>query len=450
MSKIPCPLPEVQEALNAYIHDRGETLRIRQRIDQHLCAQFEGNDDNSTHLTKSIPSSTADFNGISPSITGVRKSYAKALQAHAAARSGLEELRSELDELKQGSKQIDHKPASAKKTGSLEEYVELLRVRQRQRRLEVIRQYFESLTSEANDMRLGIRDAVKQAIGDHPEAPAPMASSGSNDADIDELTWKLKKAVLVAKHNMDQAVNASANHRDRETAPQDLRERVHALRRARDELISWIEEQLAKVPEDPSADEIHSTELEANGSASRNITFADIEEQYKNYTASRESLLRFIQSTDKASTTLLSPASPTKRTFLSLHSSKPSMHSPTNAAKESSQAVTLLPYISALRDTSQTSQALLSQSAFLRRQLTRVEGDRKATLERLAQESHLLPAGAQAKALSWNQAANEAGKDLREFVEEKISVGEKALDQGQSALDDFSEETKALQSLQGL
>ncbi|KAI9662356.1 MAG: hypothetical protein M1821_008523 [Bathelium mastoideum] len=443
------PLPAVQEALAPYIHGRSETLQIRQQINQYLFAQLENNDESSTHLARAIPLSTANLREIPPSVGGIRRSYAKALHAHVAAKAKLEELRTDLETLKHRTTEAEKKQSNSKKPGSTDDYVALLSLRRRQRRLEVVRQYLGSLTSEANDMKLGISNAVTKVIGDHPEAPALPHRIDNVDTGSDELTLKLKRAVLVAKHNMDRTMSANGNQGDATVSEVTLSGKVHALRHARDELISWIEEQLAKVPEDLSIQETNEMGSAMESLASQDATLADIEDQYKNYIVSRESLLRFIESTDNLSSTLLSPTSPTKRTLLTIYSSKPSMQSPTSATKDPSQAVALLPYISSLKDTSQASRALLSQNAFLRHQLAGAKDDRKATLERLAQESHLLPAGAPAKALAWNQAATSARKEMREFVAEKVETGEEALALGRKALDDVKEETRVVMSLQG-
>ncbi|KAF2234965.1 hypothetical protein EV356DRAFT_500878 [Viridothelium virens] len=459
MSKSTCPFPAVQEALAPYIHDRSETLRIRKQLDRYLFAPFESNDGSGgAHLAHAFYPQTINARDIPLPISGVRRSYLKALQAHIAAKTKLEELRSDLEELKHGATHTINRQTDSKRSGSIEDYVSLLRLRQRQRRLEVVRNYLATLTTDTNDMKMGLRNAVKQAIGDHPEAPAPMLNNGNEDVHSDELVTKLKKAVLVAKCDTDGVRRADDAQKDgtASTKP-DIDADIRALRHARDELISWIEEQLAKVPEETSMHKEDDAVVEKDEPAARTITLSDIEDQYKSYTSSRESLIRFIESIDNASTsTLLSPSSPTKRTFFSRQSPKISGTSPTSATrqpigapKEPSQAVTLLPYIPALTETSRTSQALLSQNAFLRRQLASAEDERKATLERLAQESHLLPSSAQAKVSSWNQAAAGARKEMRDFVNEKVSAGERALTRCIAALNDVDEERRAVGSLQG-
>ncbi|KAL9085108.1 MAG: hypothetical protein Q9165_007752 [Trypethelium subeluteriae] len=458
MSIWTCPLPAVQEALAPCIHDRSETLRIRKQLDQYLFGLLESNGDSGgAHLAHALPSQTTNVRNIPLPISGVRRSYLKALQTHLAAKTKLEELRSDLGELKSGRIHTIDMHTDSKGSGSIEDYVSLLRLRQRHRRLEVVEKYLGALTSDVNDTKTGLRNAVKQAIGDHPEAPASMLNNEKGDIHSNELVTKLKKAVLVAKCDLDGVRRADDAQQDgtKSTKP-DPDADIRALRHARDELIGWIEEQLAKVPEEASTHE-EDAALEKDEPAGRTITLSDIEEQYKGYISSRESLVRFIESIDTASTsTLLSPTSPTKRTLFSRQSPKISGTSPTSATRQPigapkapSQAVSLLPYIPALTETSRASQALLSQTAFLRRQLASAEDERKATLERLAQESHLLPAGAQAKVSAWNQAAAGARKEMRDFVEGKVGTGERALARGVASLNDVVEERKAIGSLQG-
>ena len=453
MPEFTCPLPAVQEALAPYIHNRAETLQIRREIDQYFFARLENEDENATHLTRAFLSDVANPSQFPAPIDGVRRSYVKALQAHVTARTKFEGLRSELEELKQRTAKANDKQTDLQKTRGMDEYVALLALRQRQRRLEVIRTYLGAFTSDVNGLNMGLRDAVKRAIGDHPEAPPPLSGNGNDRKRSDELILKLKKAVLVAKYDMDRATEINDTQRD--GMKSDLSGEVHALRHARDELVSWIEEQLAKVPEEPSIHENDDAAPEANKSASQTTTFSDIEDQYKSYIASRESLIHLVNSIDNPSA-LPAPTSPTKRTLFSRHAPKSSAHSPTHATRpnvsapqEPSQIITLLPHIPALKDSSRTSQALLSQNAFLRRQLAGAEDDRKTTLERLAQESHLLPGGAQASISAWSQAAAGGRKEMRKFVEEKTSVGEKALAQGVSALTGVETDSRTVESLRG-
>ncbi|KAI9701618.1 MAG: hypothetical protein M1820_006389 [Bogoriella megaspora] len=449
MAEPMCPLPAVQEALVPYIHTREETLRIRQRLSKYLFSLIETNDEPATHFTLANPSSSMRPKAIPSGITGVRRSYLQALQAHYEARQKLERVRSELDELKKGVSQ--NAANTPKKSPDHVDYIALLRLRQRHRRLEVLQNYLNLLTEEAGDSRrTNIRDVVKQELGNHPEAPAEPPRAGTESPQADELALKLKKAVLQAKYDMDQAKRNAEMQKKHASDAVDLYTRVESLRRTRDDLITWIEEQLAKVPED-SVHEDPDRKDAIPSAESQSVDMENVAERYEDYISSRASLIRSMEAPNDTPSTLLSPASPSKRAFFARHSPIPSMTSPTHAKppQEPSQAAILLPYIATLTQTSQTSKALLAGNTFLRQELAAANEQQQATLERLVQESHLLPAGSEATVSAWTSAAANARKELETFIEDKIDGGIKSLTNGTEALKVVDEERAAMKKLKG-
>jgi hypothetical protein len=102
MSRPPCPIPQVEDALSPYIHTRQETIRIRQSLTEYLKKHLQ-DEQPLSHLSLTCPPPSLKATTTSIPSDGLYKQYLEALTAHqrvqdryAAIKDEIHELHSEL------------------------------------------------------------------------------------------------------------------------------------------------------------------------------------------------------------------------------------------------------------------------------------------------------------------------------------------------------------------
>ncbi|EON61866.1 hypothetical protein W97_01084 [Coniosporium apollinis CBS 100218] len=448
---LPCPLPVVEEALSPYIHTRRDTLRIRQLLIESLVSNLSNGDTHLSYLTlASLPADSA-AETLSGKFTGLRKRYIEALQANAAAREQLDTVTAELNELREANLR-NETPSLGFGSGQdeLRNYISLLHQRQQYEKLQVIQQSLDELASaSASVTRADVKAMITETLGESPEPPHAYPKQEDKASSVEQLVFRLKEEVLAAKQRMDLANRSRAEIQQHASSPVEpsLEAQVDALRRARDELVSWIEGELAKISEDSAmiGPDLRQDGRDpvSDGSKLPNDAqpyFMRIQETYRQYLAARQSIIATIEATRHEPQR---PASPPKLTEHPSPTKAPKSAKPRNV-----EAYDALPYFSHLLQISQDERSLLQQSTYVRRQLSTATAENTKLIERLADESHLVTPGAK-DAKAWAAAASVASQSTNAFVTEHLESGEHAISSAEGALAEMSARRKALGGLSG-
>lgn len=432
-----CPLPkEVAEALQPYIKTRQEVEHVR----RGLQASFPVS---TLDTARKSYSETPEPGGL----TGVRKAYLQALQAHRVAQERYDALKTELEQLSRS----EPTPGGAQGNTTAfltESYVPLIRQRERRRKLAIVEKTLAKITAAGGDTVVESFDKVaKREVG---ELPHPPSTSGYADRELEsdyDLT-RLKKAILSTKRELEEHEELSAQANGIAEGDINPHADLKALQKTHSELTAWMENQLAMISDvDSTKDGSSSTYSAAENSAGEEAAFSlsDIENLYKQYLDSRQRLLRVVShqerqdsspssSPDTARRRSTSPTTPTTTT--TTLDSDPSLPAPSEL---------ILPYLSRLTSTKQTSQSLSQQTTHLRRQLTLAETQTQDILTRLADESHLVQpehhhhhrrrGGGVPQGQDWREAAEEAREATVNVVRKRVESGNSFAEQAVQTLE---------------
>jgi hypothetical protein len=308
-------IPAFAKPLAPYLKTRHEVLRIRQALTLYLRSHitFAGDgstqspDRDSPHLSLCVPADAAtSVKRLPPDLTGVRKEYLKALQENIDAREEYNGLCNKVASREivheKGSDSIGVGLPSHDPQTYLRDYLSTLRERRRHERLRLFDRSLQEL-SVYNEKK--VDDA--QAEHDHKRFgqenlnafmidSEPATDPGRN---VQELITPLERAVLRAKHDLDrergllkdlEAQRQSNNKNDDDHISSAAR--TVALQRTRDELVQWVEDKLAvsNTDENGEHESFSPSEMEQSSQLLEEHR-AEIRERYASYVRARRSLL---------------------------------------------------------------------------------------------------------------------------------------------------------------
>ncbi|KAF1986091.1 hypothetical protein K402DRAFT_404539 [Aulographum hederae CBS 113979] len=452
---IPCPFPNVEAALSPYIHPRHQTLRIRQALTEFLSSQIIAADPPVSHLEISCPPSTVEVKRFPPEASGLRKRYLEALQANATARARYDALKGDLESLRKESILAARNGKSGESAGKKEgedddvaEYVKLLRQRRLNAKLQVVQKSLgELVDAEANPTNVNLPEMLLERLGEAPEPPISAGGGEGDDERVEELTFRLKKEVLVAKNAMERSVSLQNDARQLLGGGEvSVEAQVHGMRAARDELISWVEGELAKISEtgadtsiieSPVGSPVLAGEEEAGPVKDHT---ARIKTMYDAYVSARAALLADVKrasavpNIDPSSLeSLLNPRT--------ISGAKGGSQGQSTKADASFQVADLIPHLPTLLTFTSSSNTLLHQSKYLRAALAAAEDDTTKTVQRLAGESYLVAPGASSMA-AWADAARESRAETGKAVGEMCESGEESIRGAKGGVNRTNEERR--------
>ncbi|OJD30919.1 rna-binding protein [Diplodia corticola] len=525
MTTLPCPLPQVEEALRPYIHTRQETLRIRKTLAQHLQSQMHRTErqhgaESATPITSltlacappslllehdQTRSASAPLPPPPPELTGLRKQYWEAVRAHALAKHRWDALRGELTQLQREA----HTARAAAETGpaadvgpysssssaapvvghsgghqaghDVQNYVALLHQRRRHARLQVLLDALDrAADAEPDDdplRRDDLRQWVKDRLGDAPVPPPEIAGGGHSavgDASASaaavaadqtkDHVLRLKKELLLAKQDVDaetQRRKAVAHESTGgSTLSRGIEAQVRALRAARDELIAWIEGELAKMPEGDESilsnggtpqrpDRRDDKDAAASG---LDDDAESIQEQvdalYERYVAARTSLVAAVDAATASAKELNAPST------LPGSNQRSGSGDGGEAAGQRSQQLHLppsaaLPFVPALLRCANDERILTQQIAtHLRHQIAAAQEEARNTAQRLASESHLVGPDAESGG-AWARAAKEATRETDEAILERVRAAQANVEGAKDILAELDRRREGFRALRG-
>lgn len=385
------PLPRVTEALKPFIKTRQEVLHIRRVLSLYLASHSEGLPNGDLSLTSlATPGSQVRVKRIPPELTGVRRDYLLALQAHIKAKEKYALLTKQFENLSILDSQDDLLKSDHDTSAAVSTYLDLFEARQKHEKLKILQDYVDKLAKKnAAQPEYFTLESINDEVGPAPEPTfTPETNnfgSAFHDANIQALTTRLEKALLRANCGLqrERTLLAEAKEKYQNTATSELSShaRIHALTRTRDELVSWLEEQLAKVNEAEDRSEAEAPSITADEIINVEQRKVAIDKLYRDYLNIRKSLIilaskpRTVHSLEK----------------LSIQEGQERNTPEPTQPEPNFEASTLLPYL-----TKHLIPAFDAQAALFHQQthISRAASDQtKATdrmLQKLADESHLL------------------------------------------------------------
>jgi hypothetical protein len=371
----------------------------------------------------------------------------------------------------------------AKGTTNVQSRISALRLSRKRARLDAVAKAVDALDSLSNNpLQRKVKSHVKASVGELPEPPSSTPSVADADSEtgstkeLESLVFELKKALVLSGQREKKARDEEQSARDRVNrvlARMDTRGQVpssvklEAMAKAREDLVAWMEGELAKVAggvaDDEDDDEEHH-EGEENGHHAdedeKEMTLDEVnlqvQELYQIYLSARKDAVARIDrllatrskisssashSSSKAGTAAASnqsasnPSSPTrlrKNTLLQQDSG------PTLSATE------ILPHLPTLINSSRAETSLMQQTSHLRKAINIASSDTLQTLQKLAGESHLVPPGT-ADVAAWEKAASEFARDTEGNVRESVKEGNERVKGAKGALGDMGARRKALE-----
>ncbi|KAI9866482.1 MAG: hypothetical protein M1813_001032 [Trichoglossum hirsutum] len=394
------PLPHVASSLGPYIKTRQEALRIRRTLTIYLSSTLASSEiESKLPYALAAPHTSLSVKRIPPEISGLRKQYLKALQANGKAREeyqSLSDLRATSDEAttRQTTKKADE--GDGDHEGILQTYLSLLRLRQRYEKLRIFQDYLDLLCRKppAKPQFLDMNEILKELPAPPKLSAEALRSIGANDlyspgSNIDTLTRQLEMSVLRTKHLLENEKMLLAEWKDKRdeaaiTGTVVGSHRSHALGQVRNELIHWIESELSKTGH-PLEGNVGQASGDWTPEADSGVSYSaeSITRQYREYIEARKSLLTAL------STATLSLPTQEGSTVVA------------DAIDEVGQAGSidqvvpahsLLPYLSYhLLPLSTLQKSIIQQKSCLTTSLAKQQRSTTQTIERLSEESHLLP-----------------------------------------------------------
>ncbi|CAI7633223.1 unnamed protein product [Penicillium discolor] len=457
-------IPPILKPLAPYVKSRQETLQIRQALTSYLRSFIVFDDQSSDHAQSHLAlcastDGVAEVKRIPTDLPGLRKDYLKVLAANVAARKEFASASENIASLRR-QRATPNRPsddAVLQEPGTeLREYLALLRDRRRHTKLQVFQNYLEEIkTRDAGSLEDVANDGEHMLL---PEADTDAGRNGS-ETDLDELVHSLERAVVRARTQLDHQKQlfekAKAQHDPRaETADS----KAKALQTTRDELVQWVEERLVGQgdPDESLLQELPAEEIEEAQQGLENRKM-QITEQYAAYLRARRDLL---DAASRACQPVNVTQKPPSRSNNKSEFVIPEIPPPNPIDVLSYTNENLVPLL-------KIQKSLALQKSYLSGLLSKEKSTTLRTLNRLSDESHLLPEyptpahQPRATALgsriqtqtsdqtpdevvglaeAWAFASNAAAANGRDFVQQKIALGtEVAQDARQTLTDDFDE-----------
>ncbi|KAL8741320.1 MAG: hypothetical protein Q9190_006064 [Brigantiaea leucoxantha] len=247
------PLPRVAQALEPYIRSRHEILRIRQVLSLHTASSIQNvSKERQTSVSLALPDDDVKVIKIPPEITGIRMDYLKALQKHIDTKNEYTRISEELGKSTFPGRQREERLEDAELSDAGTTIEQLKQERQKNEKLRILLDYLAILASKDTVKPDFLnRDSVLAEIGPLPDLPSPSQDYSDTDAkrDFKDLILDLKKSVLkatnAAKHENQLLCDIQNQPESTGKCTGNPQARLLALTRTRNELIDWIETELA-------------------------------------------------------------------------------------------------------------------------------------------------------------------------------------------------------------
>ncbi|RFU32034.1 hypothetical protein B7463_g4317, partial [Scytalidium lignicola] len=389
-SSLPESIKQLHHSLEPYIHERQDVSHIRKILSAHLNRQSDEENACPKYHPLSLVDPIIDIDSLPNSLRGVRREYARCARANLKARKEYEELTRGHDNviksIKCGASDNLHSDTS------LESFLQLVKFRQKYERLRILQDHFDMLEQQPATAADYLEPkAILQNLPSLPRAPLDVLphATGTDNAKwggLKQIADQLEKSVLNAKGALKREQKSLATVTS-QTSTKGLRSptnhtvRLEALGITRNELISWIENELSKAGESAPSDEaITSNSPDKRGEDDIETHLTLIQKQYARYNIARQSLicaaigkveLPLTKTSDDTPTILLPNESP---------------------QSEALSSYIATPYLEEMIKVSNEQKSFIQQKSYLAISLAKQLKGSSQGLDLLVEESHLLPA----------------------------------------------------------
>ena len=390
---LPEVIEQVQRALKPYIRQRQEVAHIRRVLSAHLGYFATSQGDQRVSHPLSLAQVT-DVPETGPSgVRGLRKDYFRCIRANVKAQKEFAQISKQhqlslADQTTKGASQVE-----AKGSGTpVDSFIGLVQQRRKYERLRILQDYLDMLAKKpAAATNHFDPKADLKSVQPLPQLPAEFLSTASRQqpsarVDLKDVADELERAVLRAKLLLKREqkllikVQAAAEPESGPSRPVHGR-RVKALAVTRNELIAWIETELSKAGESPPKETDHQVNSGPGSSGNEpiDVQLGLIQRQYIQYAKARRDLIH------AASSGLDPPA-------ISLDQNTTASADTEQSGSKQVPSHSIYPHLQDLVSISNEQKFTIQQKSHVTISLAKQLKDACQGMDRLADESHLLPA----------------------------------------------------------
>jgi hypothetical protein len=377
---------QVQHSLEPYIKQRQEVERVRRILATHLKTYIDPAEACSRPL--SIVEPTAATEAPSTGIRGIRRDYLRCIKANIVARQEYAKTVKEHQLVTRPENRVTTGDAAAET--ALDSFLDVVKNRSKHERLRIIQEYIDGLSQKPAaapdhfDPAVVLKDA-----GSLPKVPSEVIDvSGSRqhleETDLKELIDQLEHSVLRAKlllkREQKLLAKMKAGGQSHQSSFSAVGSKLQALGMARNELISWIETELSKAGESTqNLDESQGAKPHEHGRKEYLERYLiSIQRQYSQYTKARRALILAVNATPEP--------------IISVPLREEGMRTGFDGrVKSNAMSNTMYPYLEELTSISNEQKSLIQQKSHLTTRLAKQLKEANEGLDRLADESHILP-----------------------------------------------------------
>lgn len=422
---LPDSVQKTLHTLEPYIKPRQEVARIRQILAAHLSSHVNSKQGHPISLPLSLVDASADVEATATGVRGLQKEYIRCLRANIKARKEFAEAsKKHQSNLTSES----HHPGGATRDNpeplndpgpALDSFIDVVNYRRKHERLRIIQDYVDLVAQKpaarADRLDPGV---VLKDIDALPQVPLDImgtaeARQASERTDLQGLVDQLEKAVLRAKLLLKREQKLLTKIKTDDSAPKNPSSshggRLQALGTTRNELINWVETELAKAGDGtPDSGDGSDSKLLEMGEGFIDSELISIQRQYSRYSKARQALIL-------AATGRLDQPSP----ITTGNDEDESMENETATGSDVMNH-TMHSYLVELMSISNEQKSIIQQKSHLTISLAKHLKKAGQDLDRLSEESHLLPAHP-----STSVAVRGSGLESQPSFEHEVSSHEK-------------------------
>lgn len=453
---LPGYVQKAQSLLEPYIKPRHEASKIRRVLSSHLVSQLHTPGEQLLNRPLSLVDQASSLDPSSNGVRGLQREYMRCLRANLKARNDYSTVAKEHYEgcpADAGGQDV-----SKQYNGSsgMDAFIHLIMQQQKHERLRITQDYIDTLSQKpaANVEHLDPKVALRDVEG-LPKVPADVLNNASSASttkgtDLEELVDQLEKSVLRAKVLLKKEQTLLAKVRLDKNVPSANRgDRIQALGLTRNALINWMEAEMEKAG-DGSEDGQDDAHHDAQGKDYIEAQLASIQRQYGRYIEARQTLVGSATSTSELPVT-------------TTDEDASEMTEPVEELHHSQGMQVLYPYLDRMSFMANEQKAAIQQRSHLTISLAKQVKDASQGLDRLGDESHLLPShpmpnsvlqrkgldgplsfndelmyhekpDSSDRARAWTYAAEASEHATKDAVLGQLEVGGKSLEESQLSL----------------
>jgi hypothetical protein len=407
---LPEALKKAAPSLQPFVKPRQEVAQIRRILSSHLSGHLNSNGGLPVSRPLSLVDPKSNVDVIPHGVRGIQREYLRCVRANIKARQEYSKAsREHRAGLQSQGPIVDMRECSTSQDGfenSMESFLALVRQRQKHERLRIIQDYIDMLSQKpaASAEHLNLQEVLK-GLELMPKVPAEVvnvsASSHMPDrTDLKVLMDQLEKSVLRAKMLLKKEQNLLAKLQAKSAiAPIYHGGRLQAIDATRHDLIDWIEVELGRAGDSPleTEDEHPSAKPAKQRRDHIESELRSIQRQYARYTKDRQGLVTVASGKMELPTSI----------ELDENNGLQLANETLNVADGTNRVIH--PYLEAMVLVSNEQKMMIQQKSHLTITLSKQLKEGSQGLDRLAEESHLLPAHPMLAVISQRKALEGAG-----------------------------------------